>query len=619
MLTQRALFGKSVSKLRVALFTATAIPLVSLMAWAFWVQAVRVPYGTFIADVNLGALDWREARAKLVEFAKNRDGRKITWTVGERHCIASPTQMGASIDVAATFRRLEALSRKRGTVSRLVGAPAPVLPEIALNREKVDAWRETCESTVLDDRPVVGRLVAKPNGKDVSWVIEEPKAGRRIAVARISDALRSAVTRLDDASIALPVETVDAYPEKDALLQAKEHARELLRKPVTLLVEGGEKRITLLRSELAKMLTWYPTSAESLTFEVSRPAFEQWLSSRRHRVEQPARNATYELDRQNKLVLVPEATGNKIALNALYDRVSSVLKAGQHEVIIPFEPTSIPRLRTGDIEGLNIHELVGSFTTRHACCQPRVKNIHRIADLLNGVIVLPGATFSVNETVGPRTLENGFVAAPSIQDGDMMDTIGGGISQFATTFYNAAMRGGYEILERQAHSYWFERYPMGHEATLSWPKPDVVIRNDTQSGLLILTSYDERSITVKLYGDKEGRTVTFGSSPRFDIVLPKTELLPNPELEPDKEEIKEGGCIGWSVTTTRTVILKDHTRREDKRKVVYKPRIRRVEVHPCKIPAGEPGATGEKCPKVKPEETSDAEGVDAGGLVTGAP
>jgi vancomycin resistance protein YoaR len=608
----RTLGKSSVGKLGKWLTFACLVAVILIFSWGLWVQRFRVPYGTFISDVGVGALRWQAAREKINEFAKSRQSRKINFTIGVETCKASLLDMGAEVDVDATYQRLESESQRRGMISRLFGLATSIRPVVRFDPKGLESWREVCEGAALVDRPVVGKLVAKGNSKDHAWVIEPPKAGRRIAIALLGETVSLALTRLDDSSVALPIEEVKAYPTLIALEKAKNLAQQMMSKPLSLVVEGSEKKITLLRSEFVKMATFSPVNENELSFELSRPQFEQWLLTRRHRVEQPARNATYELDKQNKLTLVPEAAGSKIAVEALYERIQTAYRTDQTKVEIPFEPTELPKLRTSDIEHLNIHELVSSFTTRHACCQPRVKNIHRIADLLNGVIVLPGSVFSINETIGPRTLENGFVAAPSIQDGDMMDTIGGGISQFATTFYNAAMRGGYEILERQAHSYWFDRYPMGHEATLSWPKPDLIIRNDTQSGLLILTSYDERSITVKFYGDKEGRVVTFGVSPRTEIVLPKTEYLPNPEVSPDKEEIKEGGCIGWTVTTTRTVIAKDKSRHEDKRKVVYKPRIRRVEVHPCKIPAGEPGATGEKCPKVEPTEP----GEESSGVTT---
>jgi vancomycin resistance protein YoaR len=192
--------------------------------------------------------------------------------------------------------------------------------------------------------------------------------------------------------------------------------------------------------------------------------------------------------------------------------------------------------------------------------------------------------------------------APSIEDGEMVDAIGGGVSQFATTFYNALLRSGLEILERRAHTYWFDRYPMGHEATLAFPKPDLVFRNDTHAGVLIKTEYTDKTITVRLYGDKEGRQVAFGVSKMMEIEQPAIERLPNPEIRPDKEHTKNGGRMGWSVVTWRTVTLANGEKKKDERKVTYKPQVRRVEVHPCRLRSDELGYTGEKCPKVEPEE-----------------
>jgi vancomycin resistance protein YoaR len=233
-----------------------------------------------------------------------------------------------------------------------------------------------------------------------------------------------------------------------------------------------------------------------------------------------------------------------------------------------------------------------------------VKNIHRIADLVDGRIVRPGETFSLNAAVGERTAKNGFVMAPGIEDGEMVDTMGGGVSQFATTFFNAMFHGGYDIIERQPHSFYFSRYPMGHEATLSWPKPDLVIRNDTDAGILIKAIYSKTSISVKLYGNNGGRKVKAKVSNRYDITKPPLELLPNPKLLPDDSKVKESGSVGWSVTVARVITFPDGTKKEERRKVTYKPRVRRVEVHPCRIPEGEPGHTGEKCPKPEEEERS---------------
>jgi vancomycin resistance protein YoaR len=263
-------------------------------------------------------------------------------------------------------------------------------------------------------------------------------------------------------------------------------------------------------------------------------------------------------------------------------------------------------LSTAQAEALGVKGLVSSFTTRHPCCEKRVENIHRIADLLDGTVVLPGQTVSVNALVGPRTLRRGFVPAPTIEEGEMVDSIGGGISQFATTFFNALFHGGYDIIERQPHTYWFPRYPMGHEATLSWPKPDIIFKNDTQAGLLIKTAYTGTTITVKLYGDNGGRKVRAEVSGRQNIVKAPLEIWPNPSVPPDEEKVKEPGSIGWSVIVSRLVTFPDGTKKEERRRVTYKARTRRVEVHPCRVPEGEKGYTGERCPV--PESTEAAPG-----------
>jgi vancomycin resistance protein YoaR len=170
-------------------------------------------------------------------------------------------------------------------------------------------------------------------------------------------------------------------------------------------------------------------------------------------------------------------------------------------VNVPLRPEP-PKLSTEDAEKLRIAEPVASFTTDHPAGQPRVRNIHRIADLLRGTVIRPGATFSVNDTVGRRTTAKGFVSAPVIEEGRFSEGVGGGISQFATTLFNAGFFAGLEFPEYQSHSIYISRYPYGREATLNYPRPDLKIRNTTPYGVLIWPSYTERSITVTLYSTK---------------------------------------------------------------------------------------------------------------------
>lgn len=158
--------------------------------------------------------------------------------------------------------------------------------------------------------------------------------------------------------------------------------------------------------------------------------------------------------------------------------------------------------------------LLSGFTTFHNCCESRVTNIHVMADQLDGLVVQPGEMFSLNQRLGPRLESDGYVPAGILLNGELYCcdhplNIGGGTSQMATTLYNAVFRNGFEIIEHRPHSRYINRYPLGIEATLGYPSPDIVFRNDTFTPLTILTSYTNTSITVDLFGNDLGRTTSW--------------------------------------------------------------------------------------------------------------
>ena len=159
--------------------------------------------------------------------------------------------------------------------------------------------------------------------------------------------------------------------------------------------------------------------------------------------------------------------------------------------------------------------VLGEFTTYHKCCESRVTNIHLIADTVDGAVVPVGETWSLNDYVGERTTEKGYVPAGAIRSGEMVAEVGGGTSQFATTLYNAIFFAGLQDVYHQPHSIYFPRYPLGREATLGWTLPDVVFRNDTNYPVTIETEHTDTSITVRLVGANGRRlvsTTTTGSA-----------------------------------------------------------------------------------------------------------
>src|SRR5262245_18628056 len=186
--------------------------------------------------------------------------------------------------------------------------------------------------------------------------------------------------------------------------------------------------------------------------------------------------------------------------------VAAAILGGQRRIQAPLE-TASPAHDTTWAQSLGITRQVSAYTTEYPSGEARVTNIHRGADLLNNTVVEPGRVFSLNDTIGPRTEERGFVTAPVFAEGTFFDDFGGGVSQLATTTYNAAFFGGYEDVTHQPHTIYISRYPLGREATVNYGAIDLQFRNDTEHGVLIRTYYSDTSVTVAFYGDNDGRTV----------------------------------------------------------------------------------------------------------------
>jgi vancomycin resistance protein YoaR len=204
------------------------------------------------------------------------------------------------------------------------------------------------------------------------------------------------------------------------------------------------------------------------------------------------------------IAITPSRTGTTCCAREANTLVDAALRdrPALGPLPLPLEVVQ-PKRDDARARALGVKEVVGTFTTRHPAGQPRVANIHKMADYVRGAVIEPGETFSINDHVGRRTTARGFVDAPIIGPGNRYDSdVGGGVSQFATTTFNAGFFAGLEIPEYQFHTLYIDRYPYGREATLAFPHPDLKLKNTSPYGVLIWTSYTSTEITVTLYSTK---------------------------------------------------------------------------------------------------------------------
>ncbi|MDX6555083.1 MAG: hypothetical protein QOD86_1278 [Miltoncostaeaceae bacterium] len=391
----------------------------------------------------------------------------------------------------------------------------------------------------------------------------------------------------------------------EAAEQARARAVAVLAQPATVTFQGNQVEIGT--DVLLRALRFEPRASRIAVRLDPQVLNEELLPAFQGRI-QPASDAEFRIT-GDTVRLVPATTGRRLNTTAI---AAAIVGKPGTPARARFE-TLEPDVSTAELRKLNITELVSSFTTPYQCCQPRVTNIQRGAALLDGMIIPPNGRFSLNEALGQRTAERGFVEAPQIAGGRLEDAVGGGVSQIATTLYNAAYFAGLEIVTHTPHEFYISRYPPGREATVSFGGPELIFVNDWDAGILIDTYAGDSGITIRFFSSKLGRRVETSSSDPTDYVEPKTITDVNEDLEPgSREVVQEAGGAGFKISYTRKVYRGDDLKREDSFSWRYKPENAFIEVGPEEEEPEEPetptGSTRtDREPEPPPAETDTDE------------
>jgi vancomycin resistance protein YoaR len=513
--------------------------------------------GLELASVDIGNLAEDELQLEIEGIEQRFASEEVTIVgpSGERPADVSVTatkaELGYSFDVTATVQ--DAMHRGRqgnplAALSDHIGSffsEYEVRPVIDIDestlRTKLDAM-----SAALVTPPREGDLRIR----DTHIAPVYPAPGSRPDIEAMEGALLQALTAAGDQEVRLRTEPFQPATTKEDVDRILAMARAATSAPVRL--TRGNGAIVMEREELAKSLDVHRDEADagSLELIIDPDRLEKQIGDDAAALGTEPVDASFELV-GGTVRVVPAQSGFEFSAQR---SASSVLKAA-------LSKERVGRLRgnggpatftTAEARQLDITEQVSTFTTYHACCEARVENIHRIAQIVDGAVVLPGESFSINEYVGPRTTDKGFIEAPAILNGEYVDEIGGGVSQFATTMFNAIFFGGYDFLEYKAHSYYIDRYPMGREATVSSPSPDLAFQNDSDAGIYIDTSYTDTSITVTFYGDGEFEVDAVMGEP-FNFTNPETQFETNRDLGKGERVVIQEGSRGFDVVVKRVM------------------------------------------------------------------
>ena len=212
-----------------------------------------------------------------------------------------------------------------------------------------------------------------------------------------------------------------------------------------------------------------------------------------------------------------------------------------------------PEITAEDLKAVLFRDLLGECTTHVGGTAARVSNVKLASAAFNGTVLNSGDVFSYNETVGQRTVEKGYKAAPAYVQGETVDEIGGGVCQPSSTLYYACLLANMEITERYAHRYIPAYITRGMDATVSWGGPDYKFTNNTKYPVKIVAKYDKGYLTVQLWGTRtDDLTVKMTYETLSTTPFEEVEQL-DPSLAPGQRQVKVTPYTGYRVRTYRNI------------------------------------------------------------------
>jgi vancomycin resistance protein YoaR len=239
--------------------------------------------------------------------------------------------------------------------------------------------------------------------------------------------------------------------------------------------------------------------------------------------------------------IIAEKPGFKLSRPQLVHRIHESLS-----VLTPPPCVTVPGERIDAaitarlLRAQGITTLMSTFTTLFDLTKTnRVHNIELAASLINHYFLAPGAVLSLNDFYGETTAEKGYKEAPVIVGRELVPGFGGGLCQISSTFYNAALLAGLEIVERHNHDLTVPYIEPGRDATISYGARDLKVRNNTEHTIMIEAFVEGDALTFRVFGSPTGKKVEIET--RKLAVYPPPEIIEiDPALAPGEEEIDAG-------------------------------------------------------------------------------
>ena len=470
---------------------------------AYLVAGDKLPKKAQISGVAVGGLHPTEAMDKLTAELGPRTSEPINLTVRDNQAQLKPVDAGLAIDYA---KSVEAAGGGKSwnpvRIFKVLTGGSAADAALAVDEAKLQVTIGDLAKT-FNHAPADAAVRYDGTKVKQKHAREGTTLQQASAVAMIESSFLKTTGPVElPADVAQPAVTDD---EADAV--AAGFAKPAIAAPIQVKITGAGSFEVSPRM-IADAIAFHPQNG-TLVPVLDAKKLRRYARPAIKKVElvEP-RNARVRLV-NGKPKVIAAVNGTTVAADDLKKAVEPVLIKPAAERRVSVRLTGAKAVfSTADAKKLGIKQVTGRFTTYFPYLPYRNINIGRAAASINGTVLKPGDIFSLNAIVGERTKANGFAKGFVIKGGRFEKELGGGVSQSATTTYNAMFFAGLKDIFHKPHGLFIDRYPAGREATVAWPAVDLKFQNDTKYGVLVQayivkgTPSRKGSITVKMWSTK---------------------------------------------------------------------------------------------------------------------
>lgn len=292
-------------------------------------------------------------------------------------------------------------------------------------------------------------------------------------------------------------------------------------------------------------------------YDFDKEMLRQILSEQGAKYNQEAQNAVLVREGETFKV-IPGQTGYVIDEEASVDAVYQYLMnewtlqdAAVDLIVKVDEPQG------SEEELAQVKDVLGTFTTSFRTSgKARSANVTNGCELIAGTTLYPGDEFSTHEQVAPFSVENGYYMAGSYLNGQVVDSLGGGICQVSTTLYNAVLLAELEVTERYNHSMIVTYVdPSADAAIAESAGKDFKFVNNTGHPIYIDGKIEDKNITFTIYGVEtrpENREVIYESKV-LSVTHPESEVIHTDVAMPLGKVVVDSAHVGYKAELWKVV------------------------------------------------------------------